>query len=61
MANIVGFLKEVKQEGKKITWITRRDVITSTLVVLVMIFFASLFFMLVDGIVYRAVQAVLGF
>lgn len=59
--NIVNFFKEVKQEGKKVTWISRRDVITTTIMVLVMVFIVSLFFLLVDGIIYRLVQALLGF
>jgi preprotein translocase subunit SecE len=58
---MLSFFKEVKQEGKKITWIGRRDVITSTIMVLVMVTLVALFFLLVDGVLYAAIQALLGF
>ena len=59
--SFISFIKEVKQEGKKVTWIGRRDVVTSTIMVLIMVTLISLFFLLVDGVVYRVVQSLLGF
>lgn len=55
------FVKEVKQETSKVTWISRRDVVMSTLMVLVLVAVASVFFLIVDAILFRGVQLLLGF
>jgi preprotein translocase subunit SecE len=42
------FLKEVKQELKKVVWPTKKQTIASTSVVLVVIFFIGFFLGLID-------------
>lgn len=42
------FLKEVKQELKKVVWPTRKQALASTSVVLVVVFFIGFFLGLID-------------
>ena len=44
MQKIVKFYKEVKQEGLKITWPTKPEVITTTIMVFIFVILASIFF-----------------
>ncbi|MDP5309010.1 preprotein translocase subunit SecE [Paracoccus spongiarum] len=48
MANPVQFINQVRAEAAKITWPTRREVITTTIMVFIMAALASVFFFLVD-------------
>jgi preprotein translocase subunit SecE len=43
------FLREVKQELKKVTWPTRRDALSGTAVVLVAVFVIAVFLGIVDS------------
>jgi preprotein translocase subunit SecE len=45
---IIPFLKEVKQELKKVVWPTRKQAMASTTVVLVVVFFIGFFLGLID-------------
>jgi preprotein translocase subunit SecE len=44
------FVRQVRQELQKVTWPTRRDTFISSLIVIVLIFLFSLFFLLSDQI-----------
>ena len=55
------FLKEVKQEGHKIVWPTRKETLITTAMVFVMVIIFSLFFLLVDNIISWFIKLVLGF
>ena len=44
------FLQEVRAEGQKVTWPTRKETTVTTLMVFVMVFVASIFFLLADQI-----------
>jgi len=44
------FVRQVRQELKKVTWPTRRDTFISSLIVILLIFLFSLFFLLSDQI-----------
>ncbi|MDO5648827.1 preprotein translocase subunit SecE [Paracoccus sp. (in: a-proteobacteria)] len=48
MANPVQFINQVRAEADKITWPTRREVITTTIMVFIFASICSLFFFLVD-------------
>ena len=63
MQKIVKFYKEVKQEGLKITWPTKPEVITTTIMVFIFVILASIFFLLVDKIVSFLVEllSILGY
>jgi len=54
------FVQEVRQEVAKVTWPTRREVWITTLLVLMMVTAASLFFLLADQVLAWVVGLVLG-
>ena len=54
------FVRQVRQEVSRVTWATRKDTATATLMVLIMVFAASIFFFLVDLVLAWGVQKVLG-
>ncbi len=58
--NIVKFLREVRLETGKVTWPSRKETGISTLMVLIMVFLASLFFLAVDALLSNAVRWILG-
>ena len=49
--NPIQFLKEVRQETSKVTWPSRNEVLISTIMVLVLVTAASLFFLLADQVI----------
>ena len=59
--NPVAFMQEVRQEVAKVTWPTRKEVSITTLMVLIMVALASIFFLLVDQTLSWIVRLVLGF
>jgi preprotein translocase subunit SecE len=58
-ANPLKFFSEVRQEAGKITWPTRNETLISTLMVLVMVTLASIFFLLADQAISWLVQLML--
>ena len=58
--NPVKFIEEVRQEVSKVTWPTWKEVWITTLMVVVMIALASLFFLVADLAIGAVVKAVLG-
>jgi len=48
MANPFQFIQEVRSEASKVTWPSRRETMITTGLVIVMVLFASLFFLAVD-------------
>ncbi len=61
MANPFQFIQEVRAEGGKVTWPTRRETLITTAMVLVMVVLAAIFFVAVDQVIHYAVSLVLGF
>jgi len=57
--NPIKFLQEVRQEIGKVTWPSRQETLISTVMVLVMVAAASLFFLASDQVIAAAVQFVL--
>ena len=57
--NPIKFLQEVRQEVGKVTWPTRQETLISTVMVLVMVVAASIFFLASDQIIAFIVQWVL--
>ena len=55
------FISQVRAEVGKISWPTRREVITTTIMVLVMASLASVFFFLVDLGIKTGLARLLGF
>ena len=54
------FLQEVRTEGEKVTWPTRRETAITTAMVFVMVAIASVFFLVADQIMRMIVTFVLG-
>ncbi|MBB3453553.1 preprotein translocase subunit SecE [Rhizobium lusitanum] len=50
-SNPLAFLQQVRSETSKITWPSRRETMISTVMVLVMVVFASLFFFAADQLI----------
>ena len=54
------FIREVRQEASKVTWPTRKETGITTAMVFIMVVFAALFFFLVDTVVAKLIQLILG-
>jgi preprotein translocase subunit SecE len=54
------FLQEVRAEGEKVTWPTRRETAVTTLMVFIMTAIASIFFLISDQIMRIIVTFVIG-
>jgi preprotein translocase subunit SecE len=59
--NPVKFVEEVKTETKKVTWPSRKETITSTIAVFIMVTLASLFLFFADQLIALAVNFILDF
>ncbi len=44
------FLQQVRSETSKVTWPSRRETVISTIMVLIMVFLAAVFFFLADQV-----------
>jgi preprotein translocase subunit SecE len=60
MENPVQFLQEVRSEGAKVTWPTRKETMVTTGGVFVMVLAASAFFFLADQVLHLFVGLILG-
>jgi len=54
------FLQEVRAEAQKVTWPTRKETTVTTMMVFVMVFVASIFFLLADQIMRFGFSFLLG-
>ena len=54
------FVREVRQETSKVTWPTRKETMVTTGMVFLMVFLASLFFLIVDWFLSQGVRLLLG-
>ena len=62
MANVspIQFFRQVKQEVKKVTWPTKKEVMQTSFMVIVIVAIAATFFFFVDQILGWAVKLILG-
>jgi len=60
MANPFEFIQQVRAEGAKVVWPTRRETLVTTGLVLLMVILASLFFLTVDEVLHFAIGFALG-
>ncbi|SNZ08372.1 preprotein translocase subunit SecE [Cohaesibacter gelatinilyticus] len=58
--NPFDFLQQVKSEASKVTWPSQKETGITTVMVFVMVFLASIFFLLADQIMSFGVSFVLG-
>ena len=61
MANPLAFLQDVRQEVNRVTWPNRRETAITTVLVVVMCVFASLFLAVTDQVIHLAINLILGF
>jgi preprotein translocase subunit SecE len=61
MINPFEFIQQVRSEGSKVVWPTRRETLVTTGLVLLLVVFASLFFVVADQVLRELVALVLGF
>ena len=54
------FVQQVRQEFSKITWPTRKETMMTTMMVFIMVFLASIFFLLSDLVIRTIVDWALG-
>lgn len=54
------FIQQVRQETSKVTWPTRQETLVTTIMVLIMIFIASVFFLIADQIISWLIGMILG-
>lgn len=54
------FLREVRAEGRKVTWATRQEVTVSVIMVIIMVMLAAVFFFAVDSLTSMGVRFILG-
>jgi preprotein translocase subunit SecE len=55
-----GFVREVRTEGRRITWPTRKETLTTSLMVAIMAFIMSLFLFGVDQVFGFIVKTLIG-
>jgi preprotein translocase subunit SecE len=60
LKNPVEYLREVRAEGAKVTWPTRRETMITTSMVFIFVVIAAIFFLLADKLIAFVVQTLLG-
>jgi preprotein translocase subunit SecE len=55
------FIHQVRQEVAKVTWPSRKETLISTGMVFVMVFFAAVFFFVLDQVLHQLVRLIMGF
>ncbi len=58
--NVAKFFKETKQEALKVAWPSRKETITTTIIVFIMIFLMSMFLFFTDVVISTGVKFILG-
>jgi preprotein translocase subunit SecE len=57
----VKFIPEVREEVGKVTWPSRRETTMTTLFVFVFALIAAIYFMVVDTIIHKTINAIVGY
>ena len=53
------FVQEVREEARKITWPSRKETTVTTVMVLIMVVLASIFFLAADGMLRWVVEDII--
>ncbi len=59
--NPIKFVQEIRSEISKVTWPTKRETTVTSIMVLIMVFIAAVFFLIADQILSWFVKLILGF
>ncbi|AFK54484.1 MAG: preprotein translocase subunit SecE [Tistrella sp.] len=54
------FVRQVRQEARRVTWPTRKETLITTATVFVMAFVAAIFFFVADQVIAWGVRLILG-
>jgi preprotein translocase subunit SecE len=54
------FIQEVQQETRKVTWPSRKETVTTTIMVFIMVVIVSVFLSVVDYIIGNGMRLILG-
>ncbi len=57
---VFDFFGQVRAEGEKVTWPSRKETLITTAMVFVMVVVASIFFLVADFVLQKAVGLILG-
>ena len=58
--NPVEFVNQVRAEGRKVTWTSWKETYTATIMVVIMVILAAVFFLLTDQVSQLLVQLITG-
>ena len=59
MINPLNFIQQVRVEASKIVWPTRRETMTTTVMVFIMATIVAIFFFLIDSIIGKGLELIL--
>ena len=59
MINPLNFIQQVRVEASKIVWPTRRETVTTTVMVFIMATIVAIFFFLIDSIIGKGLELIL--
>ncbi len=58
---VAQYVRNIKMEMAKVTWPTRKETMTTTMMVFIMVVFTSIFFFIVDQLLSYGIRLILGF
>jgi preprotein translocase subunit SecE len=58
--NPAKFIREVRQEMRRVTWPTRKETTVSTITVLILVVLSSVFFLLTDMLAGSIIRMIIG-
>jgi len=56
---IINFFRETKQEALKVTWPSRKETVTTTILVFIMLAITSIILLVTDSVISKVVQFIL--
>jgi preprotein translocase subunit SecE len=56
---VADFAREVRQEGRKVTWPSRKETVTTTIVVFIMVTILAFVLLAADGVISFVVKNIL--
>lgn len=59
IASFINFFREVRSEGNRVSWSTFKETLTASFLVFIVVLIASLFFLMIDGTIYKIIGYIL--
>jgi preprotein translocase subunit SecE len=59
ISKLLNFVTEVRSEAYRISWPIMKDTVMSSLLVFIAVIISSLFFLMVDGAIYKSINYIL--